>query len=62
MRYHCRLQELEHYYSYFKQTILPLKKIYWWVCIKKTSFVMTAYASATQPIIYIIWKLRGFEK
>lgn len=28
----------------------------------KTSFIMTVYASATQPIIYIIWKLKGFEK
>lgn len=61
MRYHCRLQELEHYYCYFKQTILPLKNILVGMH-NKTSFVMTAYASATQPIIYIIWKLRGFEK
>lgn len=52
MRCHCRLHEIQHYYSYFKQTMLSLKKNI--LVGNKTSFVMTVFASAIQTITYYL--------
>lgn len=52
MRCHCRLHEIKHYYSYFKQTMLSLKKNI--LVGNKTSFVMTVFASAIQTITYYL--------